>query len=156
MAGISHCYRTEAGSAGRESRGLYRVHQFSKVEQFVYCAPEDSWAVHEELIANAESLYQDLGIPYRVVNICTGDLGTVAAKKYDIEAWMPVQGAYREVVSCSNCTDYQTRRYNTRHRPNPSDPTAFVHTLNSTAIAAAEDTMPLLPMPASVSPRWSG
>ncbi len=143
-AGVSPCFRKEAGAHGKDQKGIFRVHQFSKVEQFVYATEEQSWALHEELIANAESLYQELEIPYRVVNICTGDLGTVAAKKYDIEAWMPVQGAYREVVSCSNCTDYQARRYNTRHRAKPSDPTQFVHTLNSTAIAVQRTLVAIL------------
>ncbi len=143
-AGVSPCFRKEAGAHGKDQKGIFRVHQFSKVEQFVYATAEQSWALHEELIANAESLYQELEIPYRVVNICTGDLGTVAAKKYDIEAWMPVQGAYREVVSCSNCTDYQARRYNTRHRAKPSDPTQFVHTLNSTAIAVQRTLVAIL------------
>lgn len=143
-AGVSPCFRKEAGAHGKDQKGIFRVHQFSKVEQFVYCTEEDSWDVHEQLIANAEELYQGLGIPYRVVTICTGDLGTVAAKKYDLEAWMPVQGAYREVVSCSNCTDYQARRYNTRHRANPGDPTAFVHTLNSTAIAVQRTLVAIL------------
>ena len=95
-------------------------------------------------MANAEALYQALGIPYRVVNICTGDLGSIAAKKYDIEAWMPVQGAYREVVSCSNCTDFQARRTNTRSRKNPGDPTEIVHTLNSTAIAVQRTLVAIL------------
>ncbi len=143
-AGVSPCFRKEAGAHGKDQKGIFRVHQFSKVEQFVYCKPEDSWAIHEELIANAEGIFQDLGIPYRVVNICTGDLGTVASKKYDIEAWMPIQGAYREVVSCSNCTDYQARRYNTRFRDKPSDPTQFVHTLNSTAVAVQRTLVAIL------------
>lgn len=143
-AGVSPCFRKEAGAHGKDSKGIFRVHQFSKVEQFVYCDPADSWTVHEELIANAEALYQALEIPYRVVTICTGDLGTVAAKKYDIEAWMPVQGAYREVVSCSNCTDYQARRYNTRTRDAPGEPTRFVHTLNSTAIAVQRTLVAIL------------
>ncbi len=143
-AGVSPCFRKEAGAHGKDTKGIFRVHQFSKVEQFVYCTAEDSWAIHEELIANAEEIYRELGIPYRVVNICTGDLGTVAAKKYDIEAWMPVQGAYREVVSCSNCTDYQARRYNTRHRKAPGEPTSFVHTLNSTAVAVQRTLVAIL------------
>ncbi len=143
-AGVSPCFRKEAGAHGKDQKGIFRVHQFSKVEQFVYASAEDSWDLHEELIANAEEIYRDLGIPHRVVVICTGDLGTVAAKKYDIEAWMPVQGAYREVVSCSNCTDYQARRYNTRHRPNPGDPTEFVHTLNSTAVAVQRTLVAIL------------
>lgn len=143
-AGVSPCFRKEAGAHGKDQKGIFRVHQFSKVEQFVYATAEDSWDLHEELIANAEELYKALEIPYRVVVICTGDLGTVAAKKYDIEAWMPVQGAYREVVSCSNCTDYQARRYNTRHRANPGEPTEFVHTLNSTAIAVQRTLVAIL------------
>ncbi len=143
-AGVSPCFRKEAGAHGKDQKGIFRVHQFSKVEQFVYAKPEDSWNIHEELLANAEAIYQGLGIPYRVVTICTGDLGTVAAKKYDIEAWMPVQGAYREVVSCSNCTDYQARRYNTRNRKAPGEPTSFVHTLNSTAMAVQRTLVAIL------------
>ncbi len=143
-AGVSPCFRKEAGAHGKDSKGIFRVHQFSKVEQFVYCAPADSWRIHEQLIANAEALYQALEIPYRVVNICTGDLGSIAAKKFDIEAWMPVQGAYREVVSCSNCTDFQARRTNTRHRKSPGDPTEIVHTLNSTAIAVQRTLVAIL------------
>jgi seryl-tRNA synthetase len=143
-AGASPCFRKEAGAHGKDTKGIFRVHQFSKVEQFVFCKPEDSWRIHEELIRNAEEIFQALGIPYRVVNICTGDLGSIAAKKYDLEAWMPVQGAYREVVSCSNCTDFQARRYDTRHRKNPGDPTEFVHTLNSTAIAVQRTLVAIL------------
>lgn len=143
-AGVSPCFRKEAGAHGKDTKGIFRVHQFSKVEQFVFCAPADSWRIHEELVANAEELFRELGIPHRVVNICTGDLGSIAAKKYDIEAWMPVQGAFREVVSCSNCTDFQARRYNTRHRANPGDPTDIVHTLNSTAIAVQRTLVAIL------------
>lgn len=143
-AGVSPCFRKEAGAHGKDTKGIFRVHQFSKVEQFVFCAPADSWRIHEELVRNAEELYQALKIPYRVVDICTGDLGSIAARKYDIEAWMPVQGAYREVVSCSNCTDFQARRYNTRHRANPGDPTEVVHTLNSTAIAVQRTLVAIL------------
>ena len=143
-AGVSPCFRKEAGSHGKDTKGIFRVHQFSKVEQFVFCAAKDSWAIHEQLVANAEELFKELGIPHRVVDICTGDLGSIAAKKYDVEAWMPVQGAYREVVSCSNCTDFQARRYDTRHRANPGDPTEFVHTLNSTAIAVQRTLVAIL------------
>ncbi|MHB8633216.1 MAG: serine--tRNA ligase [Thermoplasmatota archaeon] len=143
-AGVSPCFRKEAGAHGKDSKGIFRVHQFSKVEQFVFCDAADSWRIHAELVENAEALYRALGIPYRVVNICTGDLGSIAAKKYDIEAWMPAQGVYREVVSCSNCTDFQARRYNTRHRKNPGDPTQFVHTLNSTAIAVERTLVAIL------------
>jgi seryl-tRNA synthetase len=133
--GFSPCFRTEAGSHGRDTKGFFRVHQFNKIEQFTFCTPEQSKDEHELLIKNAETLFQRLEIPYRVVNICTGDLGWVAAKKYDIEAWLPGQGKYREVVSCSNCTDYQGRRANTRCWENPGAETRFVHTLNATAIA---------------------
>lgn len=133
--GFSPCFRTEAGSHGRDTKGFFRVHQFNKIEQFIFCTPEQSPAEHELLINNAETLFQRLEIPHRVVNICTGDLGWVAAKKYDIEAWLPGQGKYREVVSCSNCTDYQARRANTRCWKHPGAETRFVHTLNATAIA---------------------
>ncbi len=143
-AGVSPCFRKEAGAHGKDTKGIFRVHQFSKVEQFVFCAAQDSWRIHEELVGNAEALFRELGIPHRVVNICTGDLGSIAAKKYDVEAWMPVQGAFREVVSCSNCTDFQARRYDTRHRASPGDPTEFVHTLNSTAIAVQRTLVAIL------------
>ncbi len=143
-AGVSPCFRKEAGAHGKDTKGIFRVHQFSKVEQFVFCKASDSWALHDQLIKNAEDIYQALGIPYRVVDICTGDLGSIAARKYDLEAWMPVQGAYREVVSCSNCTDFQARRYNTRTRANPGDPTEVVHTLNSTAIAVQRTLVAIL------------
>jgi seryl-tRNA synthetase len=135
LAGISPCFRKEAGAHGKDTKGIFRVHQFNKIEQFIFCKPEDSWSLHDELLSNAESIYQKLGIPYRIVNICTGDIGTVAAKKYDIEAWMPCQGMFREVVSCSNCTDYQARRLNVRYREKTGEKSEFVHTLNSTAIA---------------------
>ena len=134
-AAISPCYRKEAGAHGRDTKGIFRVHQFEKVEQFIFCRPEDSCKLHEELIKNAEDLFRQLGIPHRVVNICTGDLGTVAAKKYDLEAWLPGQGKYREVVSCSNCTEYQSRRAGVRFRDRTNDPTRFPHTLNSTLVA---------------------
>ncbi len=134
-SGISPCFRKEAGTHGRDTKGIFRVHQFEKVEQFVFSKPEDSWDEHEMLIANAEEVFQRLGIPYRIVNVCTGDIGSVAAKKYDLEAWLPGQGKYREMVSCSNCTDYQARRANIRYRPEPGKPTKPVHTLNSTLVA---------------------
>lgn len=143
-AGISPCFRKEAGAHGKDTKGIFRVRQFHKIEQFIFCRPEDSWTLHEELIANAEALVQKLEIPYRIVNICTGDLGTVAAKKYDLEAWMPVQGTYRELVSCSNCTDYQARRWEIRTRPSTDAPTRFVHTLNSTALAIERTIVALL------------
>lgn len=138
LAGVSPCFRREIGSHGLDTKGLFRVHQFSKVEQFVFCKPEDSWKIHEELLANAEEVFRHIGIPYRVVNICTGDIGTVAAKKYDIEAWMPRENAYKEVVSCSNCTTYQAVSLNIRVRDKENfESKQFVHTLNSTAIATS-------------------
>lgn len=133
-AGISPCFRVEAGAHGKDTKGIFRTHQFTKVEQVIFCSPEDSWRLHEELIGNAEAIFQALGLHYRVVNICTGEIGTVAAKKYDLEAWLPGQGKYREMVSCSNVTDYQARRLNIRYRDRPGAETQLVHTLNSTAI----------------------
>ena len=138
LAGISPCFRREIGAHGLDTKGLFRVHQFTKVEQFVYCMPQDSWQIHEELLANAEEVFQGLGLPYRVVNICTGDIGTVAAKKYDIEAWMPREEAYKEVVSCSNCTTYQAVRLNIKVRDKSDfESKQHLHTLNSTAIATS-------------------
>lgn len=135
-AGLSPCFRKEAGAHGKDTKGIFRVHQFTKVEQFVYCLPEESWEWHERLIRNAEELFQGLGIPYRVVNVCSGDLGVVAAKKYDLEAWMPAQGRYREMVSCSNTTDYQSYRLGIRYaRVRGAPAEGYVHTLNSTAVA---------------------
>ena len=133
--GLSHCFRTEAGAYGKESRGLYRVHQFTKVEMFILCRPEESASMHEEIRALEEELFQALGIPYRVVNVCSGDLGAPALKKYDLEAWMPGRNAYGEVTSCSNCTDYQSRRLGIRFRPEPGASPHFVHMLNGTALA---------------------
>jgi len=136
LAGVSPCFRREIGSHGLDTKGLFRVHQFNKVEQFIYCKPEDSWELHEELLKNAEDFYQMLGLPYHVVNICTGDIGTVAAKKYDMEVWMPREETYREVVSCSNCTAYQSVRLNIKVRdPHEFEKKDYVHTLNSTAVA---------------------
>lgn len=138
LAGISPCFRREIGAHGLDTKGLFRVHQFTKVEQFVFCKPEDSWQIHDELLANAEDIFQNLEIPYRVVNICTGDIGTVAAKKYDIEAWMPRENEYKEVVSCSNCTSYQAVRLNIKVRDKSEfESKHYVHTLNSTAIATS-------------------
>jgi seryl-tRNA synthetase len=133
--GVSPCFRKEAGAHGRDTKGIFRIHQFEKVEQFAFSRPENSWEEHEKLIANAEEFFQLLKIPYRIVNVCTGDLGTVAAKKYDLEAWLPGQGKYREVVSCSNCTTYQAVRSKIRFRDKPDEPTKWVHTLNSTLVA---------------------
>ncbi|PKG31992.1 serine--tRNA ligase [Methanoregula sp.] len=138
LAGISPCFRREIGAHGLDTKGLFRVHQFTKVEQFVFCKPEDSWPIHEELLANAEEIFCGLGLPYHVVNICTGDIGTVAAKKYDIEVWMPRENAYKEVVSCSNCTSYQAVRLNIRVRDKSDfESKQHLHTLNSTAIATS-------------------
>ena len=115
------------------------------MEQFVFCKPEDSWKIHENLIQNAEELVQKLNLPYRVVNVCTGDIGTVAAKKYDIEVWMPAQNAYKEIISCSNCTDYQARRLNIKYREKEGKPPKeFVHTLNSTALATGRTIVAIL------------
>jgi seryl-tRNA synthetase len=136
--GLSHCFRTEAGAAGRASRGLYRVHQFTKVEMFAFSTPETSGAIHAEMLAIEEDLFQSLGIPYRVLDICSGDLGGPAYRKFDLEAWMPgrgEQGEYGEVTSTSDCTDYQSRRLNIRYRPSGQKGTRFVHTLNGTAVA---------------------
>ncbi|MGD8545316.1 MAG: serine--tRNA ligase [Candidatus Bathyarchaeota archaeon] len=145
LVGVSANFRKEAGAHGKDTRGIFRTHQFNKVEQFVFCEPEDSWRIHEELIRNAEEIVQKLGLPYRIVNVCTGDIGTVAAKKYDIEAWMPAQNAYREIISCSNCTDYQARRLNIRYREKEgSPPIGPVHTLNSTALATNRTIVAIL------------
>jgi seryl-tRNA synthetase len=145
LAGVSTNFRKEAGAHGKDTRGIFRTHQFNKIEQFVFCRPEESWKIHEQLLQNAEELAQKLGLPYRVANVCTSDIGTVAAKKYDIEAWMPAQNAYREIVSCSNCTDYQARRLNIRYREKEGEaPKGFVHTLNSTAIATGRTIVAIL------------
>jgi len=142
-AGISTNFRKEIGSKGVDTKGLFRMHQFNKVEQVIFCRPEDSWTMHEELIGNAEALFQTLEVPYRVVNCCTGDIGTVAAKKYDLEAWSPRQQKYAEVVSCSNCTDYQARRLNIRCGKVGGEK-RLVHTLNCTAIATSRALVAIL------------
>lgn len=141
-AGISPCFRKEAGSHGKDTKGIFRVHQFNKIEQFVYCKPEDSKFFHEEILKNAEEIYQNLNLPYRVINICSGDLGNVASKKYDIEVWMPAQGKFREVVSASNVKDYQARRLNIRVRGKEKN--YFPHTLNSTAIATTRTMVAII------------
>ena len=142
-AGISACFRREIGSRGVDTRGLFRMHQFNKVEQFVFCAPEDSWAIHEELLENALHVFRSLEIPHRVVNVCTGDIGTVAAKKYDVEAWSPRQKKWTEVVSCSNCTDYQARRLRIRCGKQGGEK-SVAHTLNSTAVATSRALVAIL------------
>tara|TARA_B100000287_G_scaffold275633_1_gene259622 strand:+ start:359 stop:1636 length:1278 start_codon:yes stop_codon:yes gene_type:complete len=135
LVGVSPCFRREVGAHGLSDRGIWRVHQFTKVEQIVICEPDQSWDHHEELLTNAVDMWDSLGLHYRVVNICTGDMGTVASRKYDLEAWLPGAGSYKEVVSCSNCTDYQANRLRMRYRtPEGND---AVHTLNSTAIATS-------------------
>jgi seryl-tRNA synthetase len=145
LSGISTNFRKEAGAHGKDTRGIFRTRQFNKIEQFVFSKPENSWNIHEELMHNEEELAQKLGLPYRIVNVCTGDIGTVAAKKYDIEAWMPAQNAYREIGSCSNCTDYQARRLNVRYREKEGEPPkGFVHTLNSTAIATGRTIVAII------------
>ena len=131
--GVSPCFRREAGSHGKDTKGIFRVHQFYKVEQFIFAEQENSYKLFDELIANSEEIFKKLGIPYRIVNICTGDIGTVAAKKYDLEAFMPIQSKYREMVSCSNCTDWQSIRLDIRY--DKSGERRYAHTLNSTAIA---------------------
>ena len=134
-AGISPCFRKEAGAHGRDQKGIFRVHQFDKIEQFIFSKPEDSWKEHEKMLAIAEEFYQKLEIPYRVMLLSTGDIGKISAKTYDIEAWMAGQNAYREIVSCSNCLEYQARRLKIRFRDKTNEDTQYVHTLNSTLIA---------------------
>jgi seryl-tRNA synthetase len=134
-AGYSTCFRREAGAAGKDTRGMFRVHQFDKVEMFVFCLPETSSDEHEHLLAIEEELVQELGIPYRVVNVAVGDLGASASKKYDIEAWFPTQQRYREITSTSNTTDYQARRLDVRYRREDGN-LEPVHTLNGTAVTA--------------------
>jgi seryl-tRNA synthetase len=142
--GVSPCFRKEIGAHGKYTKGFFRMHQFNKVEQFIFCLPEDSWKFHEELQRNCEEMYQALGLHYRVVNVCTGDIGTVAAKKYDTEVWM-ADGKFREIGSNSNCTDYQARRLNIRFREKEGQPAkGFVHTLNSTALATSRTMMAIL------------
>ena len=134
-AGVSPCFRKEAGAHGRDQKGIFRVHQFDKIEQFVFSRPEDSWKEHERMLAITEEFYQKLEIPYKVVLLSTGDMGKISAKTYDIEAWMAGQNAYREIVSCSNCLDYQARRLKIRFRDKTNEDTQYLHTLNSTLIA---------------------
>jgi len=135
LVGVSACFRREVGAHGLSDRGIWRVHQFTKVEQIIISHPDESWDHHEDLLTNAVDMWDSLGLHYRVVNICTGDMGTVAARKYDLEAWLPGADQYKEVVSCSNCTDYQANRLRMRYRT--SEGNEAVHTLNSTAIATS-------------------
>ena len=135
MVGVSPCFRREVGAHGLSDRGIWRVHQFTKIEQIVISHPDESWSHHEDLLQNCIDLWDELDLHYEVVNICTGDMGTVASRKYDLEAWLPGANAYKEVVSCSNCTDYQANRLRMRYRT--SEGNAAVHTLNSTAVATS-------------------
>ncbi len=143
-AGFSPCFRREAGAAGKDTRGIFRVHQFDKVEMFAFAAPDESAAEHERLLAIEESILQALEIPYRVVNIAVGDLGASAAKKYDCEAWLPGQARYRELTSCSNTTDFQARRLDVRFRPEGGGRPEVLHTLNGTAVAVGRTIIALL------------
>lgn len=143
-AGFSPCFRKEAGAHGKDMKGIFRVHQFEKVEQFVYCRPEDSWKEHEKMLALSEEFFNKLGIPYRVMLLSSGDTGKISAKTYDIEAWMAGQNAYREIVSCSNCLDYQARRLAIRFRDKTNEETRFLHTLNSTLVATERTMVAIL------------
>ena len=144
LVGVSPCFRKEAGAGNRDLKGIFRVHQFHKVEQFIFSMPEDSRRLHEEIINNAKELFRGLGLPYRVVNIASGDLGACAVKKYDLEVWMPAQGKYREMVSASNCTDWQAYRLNIRYVKRKGMEKGYVHTLNSTAIASTRTITAIL------------
>ena len=143
-AGFSSCFRKEAGAHGKDMKGIFRVHQFEKVEQFVYCRPEDSWKEHERMLVLAEEFFATLGIPYRVMLLSSGDTGKISAKTYDIEAWMAGQNAYREIVSCSNCLDYQARRLGVRFRDRTNEETRLAHTLNSTLVATERTLVAIL------------
>jgi seryl-tRNA synthetase len=143
-AGFSTCFRREAGAAGKDTRGIFRVHQFDKVEMFTFVRPDDSGDEHERLLAIEEELLQALEIPYRVVNIAVDDLGASAAKKYDLEAWLPGQERYRELTSCSNTTDFQSRRLDARYRPSEGKGPRHMHTLNGTAVAVGRTIIALV------------
>ena len=143
-AGFSSCFRKEAGAHGRDMKGIFRIHQFEKVEQFIYCRPDESWREHERMLALSEEFFKQLGIPYRVMLLCSGDTGKISAKTYDIEGWMAGQNAYREVVSCSNCLDYQARRLGIRFRDKTNEETRLVHTLNSTLVATERTMVAIL------------
>ncbi len=141
-AGISPCFRKEAGSHGKDTKGIFRVHQFNKVEQFIFCKPEEAEKLHEEMIKNAEEIFKKLNLPYRIVILCSADTGKVSSKTYDLELWMPAQNAYREAVSASNCTEYQARRLNIKYEEKGKR--KFCHTLNSTAIATSRALVAIL------------
>lgn len=141
--GYSHCFRQEAGAYGKYSKGLYRVHQFTKAEMFIYCLPEESEKYHQLMLAMEEKIYQTLNIPYRVLEMCTGDLGSMAVRKYDVEAWLPGRGDYGEITSTSNCTDYQARNLNIRYKKKNGE-TGFIHMLNGTAIPTSRGIIAIL------------
>lgn len=143
-AGTSSCFRKEAGAHGRDQKGIFRVHQFEKIEQFVFAKPDESQSEHESMLQAAEEFYQSLEIPHRVMLLSSGDMGKVSSKTYDIEAWMSGQKAYREIVSCSNCTEYQARRLKIRFRDRTNDDTAYVHTLNSTLVATTRTLVAII------------
>lgn len=143
-AGVSPCFRKEAGAHGKDTKGIFRVHHFDKVEQFVFTRPEDSENEHQKMVELAEKFYEKLGIPIRTVLLCTGDMGKTSSKTYDIEAWMPGQGCYREIVSSSNCLDYQSRRLRTRFRDRSDEETRLVHTLNSTLVATGRTLVAII------------
>ncbi len=144
LAGISPCFRKEVGAHGKYTKGLFRMHHFNKVEQFVFCEPDESWKIFEEIQKNSEELYDKLGLHFRVVNVCTGDIGIIASKKFDIEAWM-ADGKFREIVSNSNCTDYQARRLNIKFKEGAGKPPiGFVHTSNNTAIATSRTMIAII------------
>lgn len=141
--GFSHCFRKEAGAYGKESRGLYRVHQFNKVEMFIFSTPEQSEDMHREMLAIEKEIYKEIGLPFRVLEICTGDLGAPAYRKYDLEAWMPMKNDWGEITSCSNCTDYQARRLNIKYK-NKEGKLEYVHTLNGTAVNSSRIPLAIL------------
>jgi seryl-tRNA synthetase len=141
--GYSHCFRQESGAYGKYSKGLYRVHQFTKTEMFIYCLPEESNKWHKYILAMEEKIYQELGLPYQVVEMCTGDLGAMAAQKFDLEVWVPSRSGYGEVTSASNCTDYQARNLNIRVRRKKGG-SEFVHMINGTAIATSRTPLAIL------------
>lgn len=143
-AGVSPCFRKEAGAHGKDQKGIFRVHQFEKIEQFVFSRPEDSWGEHEKMLEIAEEFYQKLGIPYKVMLLSSGDMGKISAKTYDIEAWMAGQNAYREIVSCSNCLEYQARRLKIRFRDKTNEQTQYLHTLNSTLVATSRTLVAIM------------
>jgi seryl-tRNA synthetase len=143
-AGVSPCFRKEAGAHGKDQKGIFRVHQFEKIEQFVFSRPEDSWKEHEQMLSIAEEFYQNLGIPYKVMLLSSGDMGKISAKTYDIEAWMGGQSAYREIVSCSNCLDFQARRLKIRFRDKTNEQTQYLHTLNSTLVATTRTMVSII------------